>query len=93
VLPQKRLTVKQQTFGEKFDMYGSVPRLEGMIDEYTDDFGGQWLFDYEPWDNEVEITDVHFHGKQVIADALSSEWIKEQQKRIACVVFGSQAHS
>tara|TARA_R100001086_G_scaffold115082_1_gene58765 strand:+ start:2545 stop:2739 length:195 start_codon:yes stop_codon:yes gene_type:complete len=64
-----------------------------MIDEYIDDFGGEWLFKYEPWDNEVEITDVYLHGEQVIADALSSEWIKKQEHRIACVVFGCQAHS
>lgn len=89
----KRLTVKQQTFGEEFDMWGSVPRFEGMIDDYTDNIGGEWLLKYEPWDNEVEITDVHFHGKRVIADALSRKWIKEQEDRIACVVFGCQAHS
>jgi hypothetical protein len=92
-LPLKRLTVKQQTLGEEVDMWGSVPRLEGMTNQYIDNFGRRWSFAFDLWDGEVEITDVHLNGEQIPDEMIDREWLNSEEERIACAVYGCQAHS
>jgi len=64
-----------------------------MTNHYIDSLGRRWDFTFDPWDGKVEITDVHLNGEQIPGEMIAENWIKEQQDRIACVVFGSQAHS
>ena len=78
-----------------------------MTNKYTDGLGRKWEFDYiKDFDSigndYVEIERVWQVVKQTQAskemfevhfDVLDSDWIKEQEDRIECAVFGFQVHS
>ena len=64
-----------------------------MNNQYIDSLGRKWSFAFDLYDGEVEITDVHLNGEQIPDEIIDREWLKKEEDRIECVVFGCQAHS
>lgn len=73
-----------------------------MIDEYTDRWNRKWEFEYSRdfdyrGNDYVEILAVwQVVGNttfEVEFDIIDTDWIREQEDRIACEAFGYQVHS
>lgn len=65
----------------------------GMTSHRTDSFGRRWAIEFEIFEEQVDIVDVHLDGVQIPQEIISDEWIEKEEDRIACMAFGFQAWS
>ena len=73
VLFRKRLTVKQKTFGEKFDRWGSVPRLEGLTNPKTNNERKKMYDAYQEHLDHVMGSQNEFQNAYALSCSLENE--------------------
>lgn len=65
----------------------------GMTSHRTDSLGRKWAMEFEIYESEIDIIDVHLDGVQVPLEMICEEWIEKEEDRIGCMAFGFQAWS
>lgn len=65
----------------------------GMTSHRTDSLGRRWAIEFEIFEDEVDIMDVHLDGVQIPFEMISEDWFSKEEDRIECAAFGFQVHS